>query len=195
MMNELRSAGGIVEPEILAKKSKNVLTHVAMFLIADETNFDAISNDHTRWSDDRGMRATVQAGLGLFICTGADGAARHEVRIVDRDDLALGSQEYKQLTSSAEPVSLALPSGRLRLGPPVATSAECLEVDVAPGVCRNARSGAAVRPEHGWHPQRVAHSPVCPTISNARELSACIVITTQYSPTTPVERVVLPPGH
>ncbi len=104
IINQLRTAGGISEPEILAKKAKNVFTHVAMYLIGDGTSFDAISNDHGRWSDDKGMRATVQAGLGLFIYTGADGTIRLEVRVVDRDDLALGSREYENLSSSAEPV-------------------------------------------------------------------------------------------
>jgi hypothetical protein len=117
IINHLRTAGGIAEPEILTKKAKNVFTHVAMYLISDGTNFDTISNDNTRWSDDKRMRATVQAGLGLFIYTGADGTIRHEVRVVDRDDLALRSREYKNLTSSSDPVLLALPSGRLRLGP------------------------------------------------------------------------------
>lgn len=136
IINQLRTAGGISEPEILTKKAKNVFTHVAMYLISDGTNFDTISNDDTRWSDDKGMRATVQAGLGLFIYTGADGTIRHEVRVVDRDDLALGSREYKNLTSSSDAVLLAVPSGRLRLGQPLAKREECLEVEVEPGVYR-----------------------------------------------------------
>jgi hypothetical protein len=136
ILNQLRTAGGNPEPEILAKKAKNVFTHVALYLISDGTSFDTISNDHGRWSDDKGMRATVQAGLGLFIHTGADGAIRLEVRVVDGDDLALGSREYETLSSSAEPVLLALPSGRFRLGQPLAKSDECLEVDVEAGVYR-----------------------------------------------------------
>ncbi len=136
ILNELRVAGGISEPEILTKKAKDVFTHIAMYLISDAVSFDTISNDDTRWSDDKGMRATVQAGLGLFIYTGADGTTRHEVRVVDRDDLALGSREYKNLTSSCDPVLLALPSGRLRLGQPMAKSEDCLEVEVEPGVYR-----------------------------------------------------------
>ena len=107
-----------------------------MYLVSDATSFDAISNDEARWSDDKGMRATVQAGLGLFIHTGGDGTIRHEVRVLDRDDLALGSHEYKNLTSSAAPVLLALPSGRLRLGQPRGKTEECLDVEVEPGIYR-----------------------------------------------------------
>ncbi|MBX3189684.1 MAG: hypothetical protein KF819_21850 [Labilithrix sp.] len=136
IINELRAAGGISEPEILTKKAKSVFTHVALYLVSDETSFDTISHDDSRWADDEGMRATVQAGLGLFIYTGADGTTRHEVRVVDRDDLALGSREYKNLTSSSAPVLLALPSGRLRLGQPLAKRDECLEVEVEAGVYR-----------------------------------------------------------
>ena len=61
IINQLRISGGISEPEILAKKAKTVFTHVAMYLISDATNFETISNDDTRWFDDKGMRATVQA--------------------------------------------------------------------------------------------------------------------------------------
>lgn len=136
IIDQLRTAAGVSEPEIVAKKAKNVFTHVAMYLISDGTNFETISNDDSRWSDDKGMRATVQAGLGLFIHTGADGTTRLEVRIVDRDDLALSSRDYKNLTSSSDPVWLALPSGRLRLGQPLAKREDCLEVEVEPGVYR-----------------------------------------------------------
>jgi hypothetical protein len=136
IVNELRTAEGISAPETLAKKAKNVFTDLAMYLLSDGNNFDTISNDDARWSDDRGMRGTVQAGLGLFIYTGADGTIRLEVRVVDGDELALGAREYKNLTSSAEPAILAVPSGRLRLGQPLATREECLEVAVEPGVYR-----------------------------------------------------------
>lgn len=113
IINQLRTAGGISEREILANKAKNVFTNVALYLMSDGASFDTISNDHGRWSDDKGMRATVQAGVGLFIYTGADGTIRLEARVVD-----------------------ALPSGRFRLGQPLAKSEECLEVDVDPGVYR-----------------------------------------------------------
>jgi hypothetical protein len=52
--------------------------------MSDAASFDTLSNDDARWSDDKGMRATVQAGLGVFIYAGADGSTRHEVRVVDR---------------------------------------------------------------------------------------------------------------
>jgi hypothetical protein len=136
IVSHLRTAGGIAEPEIVVKKAKNVFTHVAMYLVSDGSSFDTISNDHAHWSDDKGMRVTVQAGLGHFIYTGADGTIRLEVRIVDRDDLALGSREYKNMDASAEPALLAIPSGRFRAGQPGAKSEECLEVAVKPGVYR-----------------------------------------------------------
>ncbi len=100
ILNQLRTAGGISAPELLAKKAKNVFTHLAMYLVSDGNNFETISNDDGRWADDKGMRGTVQAGLGLFIYTGADGTIRLEVRVVDGESLALGPREYTNLASS-----------------------------------------------------------------------------------------------
>jgi hypothetical protein len=136
ILNQLRTAGGISAPELLAKKAKNVFTHLAMYLVSDGNNFETISNDDGRWADDKGMRGTVQAGLGLFIYTGADGTIRLEVRVVDGESLALGPREYTNLASSTEPVVLAVPSGRLRLGQPLAMREECLEIAVEPGMYR-----------------------------------------------------------
>jgi hypothetical protein len=136
IVNHLRVSGGASEPKVLTKKAKTVFTHVAMYMISDAHTFDEISDDDKQWSDDKGMQATVHAGQGLFISTGADGWVRHELRVVDGDDLALLSREYKDLSSSAEPVLLAVPSGVVRLGQPLANAEECLDVKVEPGVYR-----------------------------------------------------------
>jgi hypothetical protein len=135
-LNQLRLSGGGSEPQIVGKKAKTVFTHVAMFLLSDGGAFDAISEESDAWSDDKGMAATVRAGRGLFICTGGDGWDRCEIRILDRDELVLLSAEYKNLTTSAEPVLLNVPSGAMRLGQPMAKPDECLEMKIEPGVYR-----------------------------------------------------------
>lgn len=131
--SELRVSASEAEPRVLTKKAKTLVTHVALYFVADAKTFDAISEDESLWSDDDGMRATVQSGRGVFIYTGSDGLVHHEIRLVD-GDLSLSPREYDMLTSSSEPVLLSVPSGVLRVGEPYPV--DPLELAVEPGVYR-----------------------------------------------------------